>query len=1042
MTRKLFFLLMFVFAMAAHAQVVDIEGIVTDTESSPLIGVNVVVKGTGTGTVTDLDGKFSLKGENGQTLVFSYVGMLDKEVVYKGKLLRIVMEDDSKALDEVIVVGYGTQKKSVVTAAIGSVSAEDLGRETPTRIDNLLKGRTSGISITAASGQPGDGNKVRIRGIGTINNSDPLYIIDGMPVEGGIDYLNPTDIQSIEILKDAASAAVYGSRAANGVILVTTKEGKAGRVKVNYNFQIGWQNPWKHRDVLNAMEYETLMNESYANANPGADPLFDNPALAGKGTDWQKEVFNKNAPIMNHQLSISGGNDRNVYYLSVGYLSQDGIVGGNYDRSNYDRLNVRLNNTYTVFDSSKERRILNSLKIGTNASYSRIESVGVGTNDVFGSPLGSALLLSPTVSVYAEDPEATLAMYPAAVKDKRGRVYTVVGPDYNEITNPIASMELPGEKNATDKFIANFFAELQLIDNLKFKTTYGADFSFNSRNGYLPEYYLGQSALKSESEVWSGMNRAFTWQVENTLSYNKTFAGKHSLTVLLGQSAKKYTYRHLWGKNYRLQAIDPDKANLNFAQGTKADQETDGGASNSTLASYFGRLSYNYREKYMFEATVRRDGSSNFGPNHRWATFPSVSAGWAITEENFLQNRPEWLSSLKLRASWGKNGNERIEAFRYTSTVIGGNNYVFGNTVTGNSSIFPGSKPNGLSNADLKWEESEQTNIGLDAKFLQGALTFSFDWYTKKTIGMLMTMPLPDYIGDAQPLGNCGDMKNSGVEFDFSYKFRLSDWSFHVSGNASYLNNVLLNLGNEKGWANYDDILTVGTITRAENGEPFPYFYGKRTNGIFQTEAEVEAYVNKNGEKIQPNAHAGDVRFVDINNDGQINDEDRVKLGKGMPDWTYGFSLGVEWKGFDFNATFQGVAGCDIYDGTRRIDLKRVNLPGYMMGRWHGEGTSNRIPRMNEADQNGNWLSSDLFIFNGSYLRLKNVQLGYTLPQSLIRKAYINNLRFYVSAENLLTFTSYPGLDPEISSGGTSLGVDRGIYPQSRTISLGVNIAF
>ena len=627
MSRKLFFLWMFICTMATNAQIVDIKGIVLDTESSPLIGVNVMIKSTNSGTVTDLDGKFSLKGENGQTLVFSYVGMLNKEIVYKGKPLRIVMEDDSKALDEVVVVGYGTQKKSVVTAAIGSVSAEDLGRETPTRIDNLLKGRTSGISITSSSGQPGDGNKVRIRGIGTINNSDPLYIIDGMPVDGGIDYLNPADIQSIEILKDAASAAVYGSRAANGVILVTTKEGKAGKVKVNYNFQIGWQNPWKQRDMLDATEYETLMNESYANAYPGENPLFKNPSQAGKGTDWQKEVFNKNAPVMNHQLSISGGNEKDVYYLSVGYLSQDGIVGGNYNRSNYDRLNVRLNNTYTVFDSSKERKVLNMLKIGTNASYSRIESVGIGTNDVFGSPLGSALLLSPTVPVYAEDPESTLVMYPTAVKDKNGRVYTVVGSDYNEITNPIASMELPGEKNATDKFIANFFAELQLIDNLKFKTTYGTDFSFNSKNGYLPEYYLGQSARKSESEVWSNMSRAFTWQVENTFSYNKTFAGKHALTILLGQSAKKYTYRYLWGKNYRLQAIDPDKANLNFAQGTKSDQETDGGMDNSTLASYFGRLSYNYMEKYMFEATVRRDGSSNFGPNHRWATFPSFSAG-------------------------------------------------------------------------------------------------------------------------------------------------------------------------------------------------------------------------------------------------------------------------------------------------------------------------------------------------------------------------------------------------------------------------------
>lgn len=490
-----------------------------------------------------------------------------------------------------------------------------------------------------------------------------------------------------------------------------------------------------------------------------------------------------------------------------------------------------------------------------------------------------------------------------------------------------------------------------------------------------------------------------------------------------------------------MQSLDPDKANINFGQGTKADQEATGQAQPfSTLASMFARVSYNYAERYMFQATIRRDGSSNFGPNNKYAVFPSLSLGWNITNEKFMEKRPEWLTSMKLRASWGKNGNERIDAFRYTAIMNSGNNYIFG--ANGNEAIVVGAKPNGLPNPDLKWEETSQTDLGLDFGFFGNALTFTVDWYKKKTDGMLMQMPLPAYVGDTPPMGNVGKMENSGVEMDLSYRFQVSDLNVKFGANASYLKNKLIELGNAEGWANYDAIQNIGTITRAENGEPFPFFYGKKTAGIFQNWDEVNSYVNSKGEKIQPNAQPGDVRFVDANGDGKIDDADRVKIGKGMPDWTVGFSIALDWRGFDLNAFFQGTIGNDVFDGSRRIDLKSINLPSYMLDRWHGEGTSNKYPRLSENDENGNWLSSDLYIKDGSYLRLKNIQLGYTLPKAVTTKFFVQNLRVYVGAENLFTITGYDGFDPEISSGGTSLGVDKGVYPQAKTFTVGANITF
>lgn len=1019
-----------------------VTGRVTNEKGEPIPGVTVLVKGGTGGTNTNQDGWYSLEiSDTNSTLTFRSVGFLQQEVPVSGKTeVSVVLLSQLSNLDEVVVVGYGVQKKSVVTAAISRISADDLKNTSPVRIDNALKGMVSGVTVTQSSGQPGEGSKVRIRGIGTINNSDPLYIVDGMPIDGGIDYLNPSDISSIEVLKDAASGAVYGARAANGVVLVTTKNGTLGKTRVDYSFSQGYQNRWQQRDVLNATEYAILMNEGLLNS--GQNVRYPDPYSYGKGIDWQDLVFNKNAPVSNHQLSISGASEKVNYFLSAGYYDQEGIVGGNWNRSNYNRMSLRSNMIFNLLDN-QERNFLHKFSLGVNASYSRTKSMGISTNSEYGSPLGSAIAFSPLLSVYEKDPAAALARHPYAVKDPNtGEVYTIAGADYNEITNPLAQLALPGDKGNADKFISNFWTELYLWDNLKLRSSFGTDLAFWGNDGWSPKYYLGQSNYREESRVWSEMNRGLVWQLENVLSYEKSFLDKHNLQVLVGQSAKKNTGRNLGGANRHLVEEDGSKANINFTTGTAAngDMSVYGGAySPRTLASIFSRLSYNYDERYMFQATIRRDGSSNFGANNRYATFPSFSAGWNITNEQFMEGRPEWLSAMKLRGSWGKNGNESIGAFGYVALTSSGNNYVFG---TGDGTIHVGTKPSGLANPDLRWEESVQTDIGLDFSFFRNSLDFSVDYFYKKTNGMLMTMSIPSYVGEAKPIGNVGEMENKGVEFETMYRFRTGDWGVRLGANASYIKNNMLRLGNEEGFANYDYYQNVGTISRAENGFPFPYFYGYQANGIFQNWDEIHNHVGSEGDMIQPKAVPGDVRFVDLNGDGVISDADRTIIGNGNPKWTFGFNTNITWKNFDFSFMLQGTLGNDIYDATRRTDIAYINLPSYMLNRWTGEGTSNEIPRFSFTDENGNWLSSSLYVKDGSYMRLKNMVLGYTLPNHLTSKYFVSNLRIFASAENLLTLTRYEGLDPEISAGGTSLGIDRGIYPQARVFSFGLNVSF
>lgn len=1043
------FLLSFTLA-AVYAQNIQIKGtVVSGTDNEPLPGVNVVVKGnTSTGTITDFNGTFTLSAPADAILSISYIGFKSQEIAVKGhKDIKIVLQEDSETLDEVVVVGYGVQKKSVVTASIAKVSADDLASTAPVRMDNALKGLASGVTVTSSSGQPGAAAQIRVRGVGTIRTengaADPLYIVDGMPLEGGLDYLNPNDIASIKVLKDAASGAVYGARAANGVILVTTKTGKIGKTKVTYDFSYGWQSAWKKRDVLNASEYALMINEGAINA--GIAPKFSDPYSYGQGTNWQDEVFNNNAPMMNHQVSVSGASEKVNYLFSLGFYTQDGIVGGNFDRSNYERLTLRSNTQYTLFDESKERNWLNSLKVTSNLSYARIKSTNFDDNSTWGTPLGSALALSPILNVYDETEEAikaqfdkygTTAEYTPVYDPRNGKLFSIPG-EFGEMSNPIAKLSLPGDKHWSHKFVANFSAELQLWDNLKFKTSYGADLSFWGYDGYRPLYYLRSGESSTQSSAYSRKEDGTVWQLENVLMYDKSI-DKHSFSVLLGQSAKKSSGSYLYGSRNNITNYSRPYIDASTGLAANADRDAAGAPSvDATLASIFARASYNYDERYMLQVTVRRDGSSRFGPNNHYAVFPSFSLGWNLTNEKFMNKRPNWLTTTKIRLSWGKNGNENIGNFKYTVLTSPGNNAIFGSS----ENVINGVKASGLANPDLKWEESEQLDFGLDFGFFNNALTFTADYYKKKTNGMLMEMNIPFYVGEAKPIGNVGKMENSGIELEAAYKFRVSDWNFRVSANASYLKNKLIEYGNESGWENLDSFQGTGDISRAENGKPFPFFYGYKTAGIFQNTDEVKAYKNDKGELLQPTAVSGDVRFVDVDGNGIIDANDRTDIGKGMPDWTFGFNLGVSWKNFDLNMMWQGTAGNDIYDATRRTDIATSNLPSWMLNRWTGEGTSNRIPRFVQGD-NVNWQSSDLYVYDGSYLRLKNIQLGYTLPAALTQKVFISSLRFYVAAENLFTFTKYHGFDPEISSGGTSLGIDYGVYPQARVWTIGASLSF
>lgn len=1009
---------------------VKIKGIVKSaTDDAPLIGANVVQKGTNNGTMTDIEGHYELSVPVDADIEIFYMGYFKQQIkITAGKTnYDIIMQEDQQLLNEVVVVGYGVQKKSVVTAAVSRVGSDDLDLGTPTTVQGAMKGKVSGVQITSNSGAPGGDSKVRIRGVGTVNNSDPLYVIDGMPSSNGINYLNPSDIESIEILKDAASAAIYGARGANGVVLVTTKGGKSGKATFNYEFSYGIQNPERKSDLMESSDYQMMMNEMGKNSGRGDNYYF--PTASSINTNWQDELTYSDAPVVNHRFSISGGNDNSTYYASFGIVDQSGIFAKGY--ADYQRYNARLNYSNTLLNV-KERKWLNKIVFGARVSYSRQNITGsnIGNSEV-GGILASMNMLPPTESVYQDDPSilAQYALtYPNYVKDNSGRAYNII--NMREISNPLASLQVRNNQLSTPQvFNGNFDLKFDLLPGLSFKTAADFEWGFRATRSVSPAYDLNTDQKSTASNVYNYQNQAYTWQWENVLQYNNSF-GKHNVGALVGTTLSSTFSQNISGTRYDLIAVDIEKGFLDISGAPDGDPRAkiNGSASDHKLASIFGRLSYNYDEKYLAEFTLRQDGSSNFGKNKRYATFPSVSAGWMLTRENFMENRPKWFDSAKIRGSWGQNGNENIGAFGYTSLIVTGDYRAVIDGV-----IMQGAKPSGYSNQDLKWETSEQTDLGIDLRFF-GALSVSVDWFDKKTKDMLCYVPLPDYAGFANILNNKGSVSNKGWDFDVSYKFKAGNVNMGVGANASYVKNVVTEQGDSDTPVSIDGLGggMGGAVTWRANGQPYGFFYGYVHDGIFQNQEEVNA-------SKQEGAKVGGIRWKDMDGKEGITGDDRTNIGNPNPDWTFGLNLNAAWKWFDLSVFFQGVQGNEIYKLYRRTNMNAANWDKAWLGRWHGEGTSNWLPQVLEGGSNGASDVSDLYVEDGSYVRLKVLQLGYTLPEKLSEKAMISRLRLFVQGENLFTITNYTGLDPEV---GTRNGFDGGTYPQARILSFGLNLTF
>ncbi|MBI9040782.1 MAG: TonB-dependent receptor [Lutibacter sp.] len=1008
--------------------------IISSEDNFALPGASIIEKGTKNGTSTDFDGKFSLEvSENAKTIVVSFMGFITQEIAITNGPLNITMQMSSAALDEVVVVGYGTQKKSVVTGAISAVKAKDIENIPNGRVEQALQGRVSGVTIAANAGQPGSSSTIRVRGITTFTEAgnDPLWVVDGVIVDnGGIGFVNQSDIESMEVLKDAASLAIYGARAAGGVILITTKKGKQGKLNVGYTGFTGISKAARTLSLLNATEYAVIMNEQ--SVNGGGEIIYANPSSFGKGTDWQNAIFADDAQRSSHEISLSGGNDVSNFYASFGIQMQDGIVTP--EISSLNKKSMRLNSTH---------KISKLFTAGQTLGYSHQKTLNIGnTNAEQGGPLSSALHLDPITPLVETDPvKANGIPYlgNAVMTDENGNPYGISSIVQNNMTNPLAYVSTRlGNYNWSDDFVGNAYLEIAPMEGLKIRSTLGAKLSYWGFEGFTPMYYLNGNNINDENSINRTMNKNFGWNNENIISYTKQIED-HNFTVLVGQGVyvdnnsygSSTTYRGLPTSDYRLASF-----RYNVAESDKF------GSSYSNdlhkLTSLFTRVNYDYKEKYLFTGVIRRDGSSRFGSNNKYGVFPSFSGGWVASKEDFWKEN-SIVNTLKVRGGYGVTGNDAIGDFGYLALVSGGSNYPLG--TDGNVQI--GTSPNAPSNPDLKWEETTQTNIGIDAKLFH-ALDLTLEFYKKKTTGILQSVEIPGFVGaSGLPLGNVADMENRGVELELGFNKQFGELNFRASGNVSYLENEVTYLGQGKTFISGGvGFQSMGTLTRTEIGMARNTFYGIKTAGIFQNQAEIDSYVNSAGIVIQPNAKPGDFRWVDTDDNGKIEDTDKQYLGSPIPKYTFGFNLNMDYKSFDVSMSFQGVAGNKIFQGLRRIDLG--SAPNYQtkaLDRWVGEGTSNTYPRLTTADTNLNFSRfSDFYLEDGDYLRLKVIQLGYSLPSATISKIGAQKLRLFVTAENLLTFTKYTGYDPEI--GGSTFGIDRGYYPQAKSFMFGANIQF
>jgi len=1032
---KLLFLLMGLFlSMSMFAQQAStVSGTVVDNTGDALVGVTVVVKGTTNGTVTNIDGAYTLsKVPENATLIFSFVGMTTQDVAVAGKsIINVTLQATTHDIDELVVVGYGTQKKSLVTGSIAKVDGADLQRTGALRINQALQGKTAGVVITNSSGQPGDFVSIRIRGVSTNGNNEPLYIVDGLPTNGyGIDYLNSSDIESVEVLKDAASAAIYGARGGNGVVLITTKKGKKGeKFNVSYDGYYGVQNPWHTLDVLNAQEYMDAMNEAAANSGTKPEKLPFTKARRDTmkwDTNWQEEMLNRNAAKQSHVITMTGGSETSTYASSISYFGQEGIVAKG--QSKFERFAYRLNTT----------RQFGMMTVGSNINLANIVTKSVGANDTYdGSALIQALNMPPVV--------------PLKYDNGAWATPTDFGLGMQEISNPIALLSYRNAGTRTRKAVANVYADFdfgyltQALSGLRFKTSYNYEYSNVHYRGYSPIFNLDPTHKSTVNSVTTSDNHYTTWNIDNTLTYVKSF-GDNNFTFLAGHSAYNYQRESLFGSKSNVIFDDFEHAYLDNA--TDPESAITGGTyEEHTLLSYFGRIDYDFANKYMMTATLRRDGSSRFGSANKYGYFPSVSAGWVLSRENFFP-QSDAVNFMKIRASWGQNGNENIGDFGYISTMSSSLIYYFGL----NQDQINGIQPAKIANPSLKWETSEQANVALDFGFFNNKLTATIDLYSKTTKDWLITAPVPMLVGNSAPTINGGSLNNKGIELELGYKVKAGEVNIDMKLTGAYNKNEVLSIPNtEKILSGGAGGFGQGNIVRFEEGQPAAFFWGYKTAGIFQNADQVANHTSVDSlgytRRLQPGAKPGDVIFVDTNSDGFLDDKDRVNLGNAMPDFTGGLNISVEWKGFDLNMFWYAALGQETWMVLRRYDQWTTNYTRDVYeGRWTAEGTSNKYPRLTKSDGNfnGNWKTpSDLMVYDSSYGRMRSLTLGYTFPKSLTQKVKIENLRLYVMGENLITLTNYPGYDPEIGSGDTfGAGVDRGVYPQPKTITFGMNITF
>lgn len=989
----------------AQQQAKTVTGTVTDVSGEPIIGANIRIKGTTTGTITDIDGNFSIEAEPQSVIEVSYIGYLTQETVINNqKSIRFLLKEDTKTLDEVVVIGYGVQKKADLTGSVANINTEKLNTQSNANIGQALQGKIAGVDIVSQGGAPGSGTRIMVRGIGTLNNASPLYIVDGMYMNS-IDHINPNDIASIDVLKDASSAAIYGSRAANGVIIVTTKEGSntEGKTIIDLSVNLGISTASKFLDMLDAKGWsEVTTIARQAIGKPALDMATD---LANKpDNDWQDIMF-RPALMQNYNLAVKGGGKYSTYYTGLGYFNQDGIVKG----TNYQRYNIQSKNDY-------KRGIFSA---GTNLiiSFSHDKPLH---QELRGGMIGTILQSVPTLEKY---------------DDTREGGYGGTYGDVVNIPHPLAIIDdnIMDRYNENVKIFANLYAQIELFKGLKYKLNLTPDFSFERYKNYLNKYDFGL-ATNSITQLTERQRRRRNILVENLLTFDRTF-GEHKISALAGYTYQDSRFRHIqaYGEGLPQGLEEIDAATTN--------RSNEGNSWRSVLTSILGRVFYSYQNKYLFTATIRRDGSSKFGKNNRYGYFPSFSLGWNVAEEKFMEN-VHWLDQLKLRGGYGVLGNQEIDNYQYSSTITTGINYP-----DGNGGLLQGAFPKNFANPDIKWEETAMTNVGIDFMAFNNRLSLTADYYVKNTKDILLTVPIPISSGGANdPIRNAGKIRNNGFEFNLGWMDQPNpDISYGINLIGSFNKNKVIAMGSESGSIKGGSTNQNITTSETKAGYPIGGYWLISTAGYFNSQEEVDAYA-KDGKKIQPAAEPGDIKFVDANNDGVINDDDRVFQGSPFPDFTFALNGNMRYKNFDLSIGLQGVLGNKIYNATRQTleDVtKGSNFLASCLDYWTPENKNASHPRLTWDDPNRNTRAeSDRYLENGSYLRLRSVQLGYTFPQTWFKGA-IQHARVYINAENLFTITSYSGYSPDVNADNVNYrGFDNFIYPTNRTFMLGLNVTF